>query len=87
MLGNVLTLTTTVEKFGNTSFETRHTFHRTSHHTSDATKNNPKDALLCSGSEVRVWGGSDENNNLIALRVPDWVRQNLSVDDTIDSSV
>ena len=99
MLGDVLTLTTTVEKFGNTSFETRHTFHRTnhrtshrtthrtSHQTSDTTENSPTDTLLCSGSEVRVWGGSDENNNLIALRVPDWVRQNLSVDKTIDSSV
>jgi len=79
-LGDVLTLSTTVAKIGNTSFETSHTFHRIA---SDKSAG----VLLCSGSEVRVWGGTDENNRLVALRVPDWIRDNLSVEQTIDSSV
>lgn len=85
MLGDVLTLSTTIAKIGNTSFETSHTFHRS---VSDKNgSDNQTGALLCSGSEVRVWGGTDENNKLIALRVPDWIRDNLSVEQTIDSSV
>ena len=80
MLGDVLTLSTTVAKIGNTSFETHHTFYR------NATDSTP-DVMLASGSEVRVWGGSDESNKLIALRVPDWIRESLSIDKTVDSSV
>lgn len=84
MLGDVLTLSTTIAKIGNTSFETRHTFHRA---TNNNGNDNPSDDLLCSGSEVRVWGGTDDNNKLIALRVPDQIRDNLAVDKTVDSSV
>jgi 4-hydroxybenzoyl-CoA thioesterase len=80
LLGDVLTLESTVAKIGNTSFETRHQFFRTE-------PDNTTGLLLCSGSEVRVWGSTDENNALIAVRVPDWIRENLSVDKTIDSSV
>lgn len=80
MLGDVLTLSSTVTKIGNTSFETRHTFYRIN------TDNTP-DVLLCSGSEVRVWGGKDQSDKLIALRVPDGVREKLSVDATVDSTV
>jgi len=79
-LGDVLTLSSTVEKFGNTSFVTRHAFHL-------GRSDNTADVLLCSGSEVRVWGGTDDDNNLVALRVPDWIRESLSVEKTIDSSV
>ena len=88
MLGDVLILSSTIEKIGNTSFTTRHTFHRC-----DDARNNTSEALtensvlLCSGSEVRVWGGTDNNNKLIALRVPENIRENLSVDRVIDSSV
>ena len=88
MLGDVLILRSTIEKIGNTSFKTRHTFHRrddANNNTSEAHAENG--VLLCSGSEVRVWGGTDDNNKLIALRVPDNIRENLSVDRVIDSSV
>lgn len=96
MLGDVLILSSTVEKIGNTSFKTLHTFHRRADD-SEATRDPAhggsskggveNGVLLCSGSEIRVWGGTDENNKLIALRVPDPIRENLSVDRVIDSSV
>ena len=90
MLGDILTLSTTIAKIGNTSFETSHTFNRTVSDkpgSDNSGADNQTGALLCSGSEVRVWGGTDENNTLIALRVPDWIRDTLSVDQTVDSSV
>lgn len=96
MLGDVLTLSTTVEKIGNTSFTTCHTFFRstafgtavdTADSTSDSVIAKANEVVLCTGSEVRVWGGTDENNHLIALRVPDKVRESLSINEIIDSSV
>jgi len=72
-------------KIGNTSFETSHTFHRVE--SDNVGSDNSTGVLLCSGSEVRVWGGTDDNSKLVALRVPDRIRDNLSVDKIIDSSV
>lgn len=74
--GDVLTLDSRVQKFGNTSFVVEHHFSRDGE-------------PLCSGTEVRVWGGSDkaEPEKLIAVKVPEWIRENLSQSRTIDASV
>ncbi len=73
MLGDKLTLTCSVVRFGNTSFEIGHHFYR-------------DNTLLCSGTEVRVWGDTDTAGNLIAVRVPDWIREKLSVSELHDVS-
>ena len=73
-LEDELTLTSEVTRFGTKSFDVTHRFQRS-------------DTLVCTGKEVRVWGGTDENGNLIALKVPDWIRENLSEDGTEDVSV
>ncbi len=73
MLGDELLLTSSVARFGNTSFEISHRFSRAN-------------TLVCSGTEVRVWGGSDQDGKLIAVRVPDWIRDNLSATGTHDVS-
>lgn len=74
LLGDQLVLSTQVSKFGNSSFHVEHSFHR-------------NDTLVCSGKEVRVWGGTDEEGNLIAVPVPTWIREKLSVDEIHDVSV
>lgn len=73
-LGDELLLSCQVARFGNTSFEVAHRFTR-------------QETLVCTGREIRVWGGTDADGSLIALRVPDWIRDNLSVDRSQDVSV
>lgn len=74
LLGDELRLTSHVSRFGTKSFDVAHQFHR-------------NDTLICTGREVRVWGGTDDNGQLIALRVPDWIRDSLSVAGVVDVSV
>ncbi|OED39084.1 hypothetical protein AB833_16195 [Chromatiales bacterium (ex Bugula neritina AB1)] len=76
VLDDEILLTSKVKKFGNTSFHVAHEF----------TRNN---TLLCTGKEVRVWGGTDpeSESKLIAIPVPGWVRENLSRSDVVDVSV
>jgi 4-hydroxybenzoyl-CoA thioesterase len=76
--GDVTTMVSRVEKFGNTSFVVAHAFHR-----------DGEAQALASGSEVRVWGYSDpdEPHKLIAKPVPEAVRAMLSLDRTVDVSV
>ena len=76
--GDITQLTTTVEKFGNTSFVVKHAFRQ---------GNNPEPVAI--GNEVRVWGYSDSNNpeKMIAQRVPDEIRDMLSLDKTVDTTV
>lgn len=71
--GDEVLLSSTVAKFGNTSFEVSHHFTRAN-------------TLLCTGREVRVWGGKEEGK-LVALPVPDWIRENLCKDEVVDISV
>ena len=73
LLGDEVVLTSRVIRFGNTSFELEHHFYR-------------KKTLLCSGSEVRVWGATDASGNLIAIPVPDWIRERLSIKEIHDVS-
>ena len=74
--GDVVTMVSQVEKFGNTSFVVAHEFHK-------------DDALMAFGSEVRVWTvrGADEAKPLIARPVPEKVRQGLSENRQVDMSV
>ncbi len=75
-LGDELLITSQVTRFGNTSFHVEHQFTR-------------DDTLLCNGREVRVWAGSDaeDNRKLVAATVPDWLRENLSQPGKVDVSV
>lgn len=76
--GEITELTTTVEKFGNTSFVVNHAFRQ---------GDDPEPVAI--GNEVRVWGYSDRINpeRMVAQRVPDEIRTLLSVDNTIDTTV
>lgn len=74
VLGDQLLLSTSVSKFGNTSFHIGHSFTR-------------NDTTLCTGQEVRVWGGTDSNGKLTAVPLPNWIKQNLSTDEVRDISV
>lgn len=76
--GDVTVLSSTVEKFGNTSFTIAHEFRQ---------GDNPWP--VATGSEVRVWGYSDaaDPKKLIATRMPDEVRAMLSVEKTVDVTV
>jgi len=71
--GDEVLLSSSASKFGNTSFDVEHRFTR-------------RDTLLCTGREVRVWGGK-ENGKLVARPVPDWIRENLSTNEVVDVSV
>ena len=73
VLGDLLLLTSSVSRFGNTSFEISHSFSR-------------DNTVVCSGTEVRVWGGTDDAGNLTSVPVPDWIRDNLSACGTHDVS-
>ena len=76
--GDITALTSQVEKFGNTSFVVSHAFR----------KGDDPDPVA-TGREVRVWGYSDpdEPAKLVAVPVPDDVRQMLSVEKTVDVTV
>ena len=71
LLGDKVVLTSRAVRFGNTSFEVEHLFYR-------------EQTLLCSGTEVRVWGATDPSGKLIAIRVPDSIRERLSIKETHD---
>ena len=73
--GDITRLSSSVEKFGNTSFTVEHRFHQGD----DATP-------VAMGKEVRVWGSSDAEKpeKLIAVPVPDEVRAMLSVSNSVD---
>jgi 4-hydroxybenzoyl-CoA thioesterase len=76
--GDVTLLTTRVQKFGNTSFVVAHEFSK---------GDDPRP--VASGREVRVWGYSDPERpeKLVARKVPDEVREMLSVEKTVDVTV
>ena len=76
--GDITELTSTIEKFGNTSFVVAHAFRK---------GNDPEP--VATGNEIRVWGYSDpdEPARLIAVPVPDQVRAMLSADKTVDVTV
>ncbi len=76
--GDVTVLTSRVEKFGNTSFVVAHAFHR------DGSPD-----PVARGKEVRVWGYSDpdEPARLVAVPVPDEVRQMLSRENSVEVTV
>lgn len=76
--GDITELTTTVEKFGNTSFVVNHTF-----------RQGGEAEPVAVGNEVRVWGYSDSNNpeKMVAQRVPDEIRALLTVDTVMDTTV
>ena len=75
--GDITLLSSRVEKFGNTSFVVAHEF-----------RQGDTDKPVAMGREVRVWGYSDEVNpaKLVARRMPDDVREMLSVEKTVDVS-
>jgi 4-hydroxybenzoyl-CoA thioesterase len=76
--GDVVTLHSRVEKFGNTSFVVAHDF-----------LTDEDSAPVAQGSEVRVWALADPNNPkaMVAHPVPEEVRTMLSVPSAIDVSV
>jgi len=76
--GDITTLTSTVEKFGNTSFVVSHEF-----------RQGQDPEPVASGKEVRVWGyaEADRPEKLIAKAMPDELRALLSVERTVDTSV
>ena len=76
--GDVTELTSSVEKFGNTSFVVAHQF-----------RQGGIEEPVATGNEVRVWGSSDPEHpeKLVAQKMPDEVRAMLSVDKTVDVSV
>lgn len=76
--GDVITLASRVEKFGNTSFVVAHTFTRLD----DAEP-------VAQGTEVRVWGYSDPQDpgKLSARPLPANIKGMLSVPETVDVSV
>lgn len=76
--GDITTLTSQVEKFGNTSFVVSHEF-----------RQGDSEQPVASGQEVRVWGYADSRHpeKLVARAVPDSVRDMLSVEKFIDVSV
>ena len=73
--GDIVTVVSRVEKFGNTSFVAAHEFVL-------------PDALepVARGSEVRVWAHADpeDDKKMIARPVPDAVRALLGVDRTVE---
>lgn len=75
--GDLVTLTSQVEKFGNTSFVIAHAFTR---------GNNPNP--VARGAEVRVWAHCDpgDRKRLVARPVPEEIRKLLSVDRVVDVS-
>ena len=76
--GDITLLTSSVEKFGNTSFVVSHEFRQ---------GEDPEPVAV--GNEVRVWGYSQASKpeKLIAQAMPDDIKAMLSVDKTIDTSV
>ncbi|MFT7675510.1 MAG: 4-hydroxybenzoyl-CoA thioesterase [Gammaproteobacteria bacterium] len=76
--GDVTVLTSTVEKFGNTSLVVSHEF-----------RQGDDPAPVATGNEVRVWGYSDPAapEKLIAQRVPEDLKAILSIDDKVDVTV
>jgi 4-hydroxybenzoyl-CoA thioesterase len=76
--GDVTLHSSTVEKFGNTSFQLKHEF-------SQGDIAEP----VAMGREVRVWGGSDSEHpeKLVALPVPEVIKTLLSVEQTVDVTV
>lgn len=76
--GDVTVLTSFVESFGKTSFSVRHEFR---------CGDNPDP--VASGSEVRVWGYSDADqpHKLVARAIPGSLKELLSIDKTVDTSV
>lgn len=76
--GDITVLNSQVEKFGNNSFVVKHEF-----------RQGDDPAPVASGSEVRVWGYSqaDQPEKLISRPVPDALKQLLSVDRTVDTTV
>ena len=76
--GDVTTLKSRVEKFGNTSFVVAHEFLR-----------GDDPAPVATGSETRVWGYSeaDDPRKLKAVPVPEDVRAMLSVEKTVEVTV
>ncbi|MEM7257376.1 MAG: thioesterase family protein [Pseudomonadota bacterium] len=73
-LADQLLLTSQVSRFGNKSFDISHEFQR-------------DNTLICTGKEIRVWGGTDQRGQLTAQRVPDWIKENLSLTKIQDVSV
>lgn len=71
--GDIVLLTSEVEKFGNKSFTLRHSFHRGTD-------------LLADGHEVRVWAVNDPDDpkEMRGVPVPDDVRQMLTRDGVVD---
>ncbi len=76
--GDITELTSSVEKFGNTSFVVAHAFRK---------GDDPEP--VATGKEIRVWGYSDpdEPARLVAVRVPDEVRALLEADKSVDVTV
>jgi 4-hydroxybenzoyl-CoA thioesterase len=76
--GDITELTSTVEKFGNTSFVVAHAFR----------KGDDPDPVAI-GNEVRVWGYSDKLSpkRMVAQKVPEDIRAMLSVNQTVDTTV
>lgn len=76
--GDVAVMSSFVKSFGNTSFSVCHEFRQ---------GDNPDP--VAGGNEVRVWGYSDpdEPDKLVARPVPDDLKQLLSVETTVDTTV
>ena len=76
--GDITALTSRVEKFGNSSFVVSHAFRK-----------DGDTEPVATGQEVRVWGYSDpaEPSKLVAVPVPDAVREMLSVEKTVEVTV
>lgn len=74
--GDLLILHSRVKRFGNKSFEMTHRFERDGQ-------------TLCNGAEIRVWGASDAATPdvLKAIPVPDWIREAMAVNRTVDINV
>lgn len=76
--GDITLLSSQVERFGNSSFVVRHEF-----------RQGEDTVPVASGNEVRVWGYSqaDQPEVLISRPVPEDLKQMLSVDRMVDTSV
>ena len=73
--GDIITLTSQVETFGNKSFAMAHVFNR-------------KEETLARGKEIRVWASTDpeDGDRMIGVPVPDDVRASLCASGTRDVS-
>ena len=76
--GDVTVCSSRVEQFGNTSVTVRHEFRL---------DDDPEP--VAAGCEVRVWGYSDpeDREKLVAKRMPEELRRELSREETVDVTV